>query len=175
MTLKFMPKWTEFNTTREDVMLQESWSFLDQRSKYSGWAHMAPIMSLTHLPPGQNGCYSTDDIFRYVFLNEKFCILIKISLKFIPKGPIDNNPSIGSDNGLAPNMRQVINWTNADLIHWRIYAALGGNQLTSKRTEVKLAQKWCHATAFLHSQHKLTVALPCWEVLLTLSTVKSLI
>ena len=25
-------------------------------------------------------------------MNEKFCILIKISLKFVPKGPIDNKP-----------------------------------------------------------------------------------
>ena len=31
----------------------------------------------------------------------------------------------GSDNGLAPNRRQAIIWTNADSIHWRIYAALG--------------------------------------------------
>ena len=25
------------------------------------------------------------------FMNEKFCVLIKILLKFIPEGPIDNN------------------------------------------------------------------------------------
>ena len=35
---------------------------------------------------------STDDIFRCIFANEKFCILIKISLKLVPKGPIDNAP-----------------------------------------------------------------------------------
>ena len=29
-----------------------------------------------------------------IVLNEKFCILIKISLKFVPKGPIDNNPAL---------------------------------------------------------------------------------
>ena len=38
-------------------------------------------------------------------MNEKFCILIKISLKFVPKGNI------------------------AGQIHWRIYAALGGEEL----------------------------------------------
>ena len=27
-------------------------------------------------------------------MKEKFCILIKISLKFVPKGPIDNNPAL---------------------------------------------------------------------------------
>ena len=44
-------------------------------------------------PPGQNGRYSADDIFRCIFVNENFCILIKISLKYVPKGPIDNNPA----------------------------------------------------------------------------------
>ena len=64
-----------------------------------------------------------------IFMNEKFLILIKISLKFVPKGMIDNKPSIGLDNGLVPNMRLAIIWTKADLIHWPIYAALGGDEL----------------------------------------------
>ena len=38
--------------------------------------------------------------------------------------------SIGLDDGLAPNRRQAFIWTNADPIHWRIYAALGGDELT---------------------------------------------
>ena len=29
--------------------------------------------------------------FKYIFVNGKFCILMEISLKFIPKGPFDNN------------------------------------------------------------------------------------
>ena len=45
---------------------------------------------LNSSPPGQNGRHFADDTFRCVFVNEKFCILIKISLKFVPKGPIDN-------------------------------------------------------------------------------------
>ena len=56
-------------------------------------------------------------------------MLIKISLKFLPRGPIDINPGIGLDNGLAPNRRQAIIWTNAHLIHWHIYAALWGDKL----------------------------------------------
>ena len=36
----------------------------------------------------------SDDIFRCIFMNEKFWILNKISLKFIPKGLIDNNPAL---------------------------------------------------------------------------------
>ena len=51
-------------------------------------------------PPRQNGRHFADDIFRCIFVNEMFCILIKISLKIVIKGPIDN--------GLAPNKRQAI-------------------------------------------------------------------
>ena len=38
--------------------------------------------------------------------------------------------SIGSGNGLAPNRRQAITWTNDDPVHWRIYASLGEDELT---------------------------------------------
>ena len=38
--------------------------------------------------------------------------------------------SISLDNGLAPNTWQAIIWTNADPINWRIYATLGGDELT---------------------------------------------
>ena len=34
--------------------------------------------------PGQNGYHFADDDFRCIFVNEKFRILIKISLKFVP-------------------------------------------------------------------------------------------
>ena len=32
----------------------------------------------------------SDDIFKCIFLNEKVRILIQVSLKFVPKSPIDN-------------------------------------------------------------------------------------
>ena len=37
--------------------------------------------------------------------------------------------SIGSDNGLAPNRRQAITWISGDPVRWRIYAALGRDEL----------------------------------------------
>ena len=37
---------------------------------------------------------------------------MKISLKFVPNGPIDDIAEFGSDNGLAPSRRQAIIWTN---------------------------------------------------------------
>ena len=52
------------------------------------------VTYLNSSPPGQNGLHYADDIFRCLFLNEKFCILIKILMKFVPKGPINNNPAL---------------------------------------------------------------------------------
>ena len=49
-------------------------------------------INLNSFLPGQNGRNFEDDIFRCIFVNENLCILIKISLKFVSKGPIDNNP-----------------------------------------------------------------------------------
>ena len=45
-------------------------------------------------PPGQHGHHFADGIFRCIFMKEKFYILIKTSLRFVPKGPIDNNPAL---------------------------------------------------------------------------------
>ena len=46
--------------------------------------------ALNSLRPRQNGRHFADDILKCIFLNENLWIPIKISLKFIPKGPIDN-------------------------------------------------------------------------------------
>ena len=43
-------------------------------------------------PPSQNGHHFSDNIFKSIFMDEKFCSLIRISLKFVPKGPIYNIP-----------------------------------------------------------------------------------
>ena len=49
---------------------------------------------LNTLRPRQNGCHFTDDIFKCIFLNENVWIPIKISMKFVPKGPINNIPAL---------------------------------------------------------------------------------
>ena len=46
------------------------------------------------LNSGQNGRHFSNDIFICIFINEKFCILIRISLKFVPKGPVDNKSAL---------------------------------------------------------------------------------
>ena len=66
------------------------------------------------LPPGHDGRHFADDIFRCILWMKLFFLLIKILLKFVPKGPIDNNPTLEEDNGLGPNRRQALIWTSAD-------------------------------------------------------------
>ena len=56
--------------------------------------HMSRNKRLNSSSPGQNGRHFLDDIFNWIFVNEEFCIKIQISLKFIPNGPIDNNPAL---------------------------------------------------------------------------------
>ena len=48
---------------------------------------------------------------------------------------------IGFDNGLTPNRRQAIIWTNADPIHWRIYVSLGGDELTKESNGIQVLLK----------------------------------
>ena len=52
---------------------------------------MAVIKSLR---PRQNGRHFPDDIFKCIFLNENMWICFEISLKFVPKGLINNIPAL---------------------------------------------------------------------------------
>ena len=52
------------------------------------------LFLINTLRPRQNEPHSADDIFKCIFLNENVRIPIKISLKFVPKGPINNMPSL---------------------------------------------------------------------------------
>ena len=49
---------------------------------------------LNTLRPRQNGRLFADDTFKRIFLNETNRISIKISLKFVPKGLINNIPAL---------------------------------------------------------------------------------
>ena len=49
-----------------------------------------PCSHFNTLRPRQNGHHFPDDSFKRIFLNENVGITINISLKFVPKGPINN-------------------------------------------------------------------------------------
>ena len=78
--------------------------------------------------PGQNGRHFADDISRCIFVNEKFYILIKNLLKFVPKGPIDNSPALVEimawrQIGSKPLSEPMLTWFTDT------YATPGGNGL----------------------------------------------
>ena len=50
--------------------------------------------SFNTLRPRQNGCHLADNIFKCIILNENVWIRIKISLRLVPKGPINNIPAL---------------------------------------------------------------------------------
>ena len=54
----------------------------------------ATRMKFNTMRPKQNGHRFADDTFKRIFLNENVRISIKISLKFVSKGPIDNIPAL---------------------------------------------------------------------------------
>ena len=58
------------------------------------WACILSMTKVNTLRPRQNGRLFADDTFKRIFLNENAKISIKISLKFVPKGPINNNPAL---------------------------------------------------------------------------------
>ena len=60
----------------------------------TNWYGIALLFALHFVnssPPKQNDRYFADDVLRCIFVNEKFFILIKTSLNFVP---IDNNPAL---------------------------------------------------------------------------------
>ena len=52
------------------------------------------LKDINTLRPRQNGRYFPDDSFKWIFLNENVWIAIEVSLKFVPKGPINNIPAL---------------------------------------------------------------------------------
>ena len=51
-------------------------------------------MLVNSLRPRKNGRLFPDDILKWIFLNENIWILLRISLKFVPKVQINNIPAL---------------------------------------------------------------------------------
>ena len=49
---------------------------------------------LTHLPRDKMVAILADDNFKWIFLNENDRILIRMSLKFVPRSQISNKPAL---------------------------------------------------------------------------------
>ena len=57
-------------------------------------SYLTILCNVETLRPRQNGRRFPDNIFKCIFLNEDVCLSIKISLKFVPKGPMNNIPAL---------------------------------------------------------------------------------
>ena len=125
--LEFCLSWTNPSKSGHDI-LHNSWVLAKLLRSPICWndLHTTRWVCIKQLNlfintfrPRQDGRHFPDDIFNYIFLNENAWISIKISLKFVPKGPVNNIPS--SVQIMAPIKRQAIIWTNDGLVYWHIY------------------------------------------------------
>ena len=58
------------------------------------WRDQAYLACLNTLRPRQIGRHFPDDIFKCIFVSENVWISLKISLSFVPNGPIKNIPAL---------------------------------------------------------------------------------
>ena len=66
-------------------------------------------------------------MISFIFLfNLHWNLFLKVKWQYV---------GVSSGNGLASNRRSAIIWTNDDHVHCRMYAALGGNELTDDEFE----------------------------------------
>ena len=82
---------------------------------------------LNTLRSRQNGHHFADNIFKCIFLNENVSILIRISLKFVPKGPMNNIPALVREMAWCQATSHYLNQCWLD--YRCIYASLGLKEL----------------------------------------------
>ena len=80
--------------------------------------HQISPSPLTHLPLDKMAAIMADDIFKCIFFMEMIKFKFKFHWNLFPRVQV------------TINQQQGITWTNDDPVHWCIYAALGGDELT---------------------------------------------
>ena len=110
------------------------------------WTHLTPPPS--HHPPTHPPLHPPldkmaaisqtiySDALSWMFSNN-FCLKFHWSLFLMIQLTIAQH---WFRKWLGAEWRQYIIWTNADLIHWRIYAALGGDELINR--SIKMITFW---------------------------------
>ena len=85
-------------TNFSDILIKINIYLIDENAIETVVCKMVAILSRSHCVnsshPGQNDRYFADDIFKGIFMDNKFCISIQISLKFVLKGRIDNKSAL---------------------------------------------------------------------------------
>ena len=87
--------YNEWRNLKPAYDLQTSMSRISQHWFGYGWVtNRRQASILTHWGRYKMDAIWSDDIFKCIFLNENVWIPIKISLKFVSKGPINNIPAL---------------------------------------------------------------------------------
>ena len=108
MHLKMSGKWPPFSLglnllNRSSSSTRNNFDYLHHLSveknqeiqiHFHGLENKFKTTRLTTLRPRRNGQHFADDIFKHIFFNENVWISIKILLKFVLKGPINNIPAL---------------------------------------------------------------------------------
>ena len=113
--------------------------------------HQWQVYSLNSLRPRQNGRHFADDTFNRIFLNENVWIPIKISLKFVPRGPVSNIPSLV----------QIMAWRRP------------GDKPLSEPVMVSLLMHICVARPqWVNKGPVMWKALPCYDIIMPVIIMK---
>ena len=102
-------KWVQFCIKLNIKPSKSSHCSWNRHTDLMRWWDLCP-WHLNTLRPRPNGHHFADDVFKHIFLNENVCILLKISLKFVPKDLINNISALD----------QIMTW------HWPGTKALSG-------------------------------------------------
>ena len=105
------------------------------------------VLFFNTLRPRQNGRHFPDDICKWIFLNENVGISIKISLKFVPKGPINKIPALF----------QIMAWRRpgdkplslAMLVSLLTHKCVTRPQWVNDN-EINIAHQWFPTVVFIH-------------------------
>ena len=98
------------------------------------------LVQINTLRLRQNGRHFPDDIFKWIFLNENVWISINISLKFVPRGPINN----------IPTMVQVMAWRRPGdkplsepmMVRLPTHICVTRPQWVNKKGNLKVQNQW---------------------------------
>ena len=93
---------------------------------------LSPVwhQAINTLRPRQNGRHFADDTFKRIFVYENVKILIEISLKFVPKGPINNIPALVQIMAWRRPGDKPLSEPMLVCLPTHLYASLGLNELT---------------------------------------------
>ena len=134
---------------------------LNHVSKRGPWTTQGVLSPVNTSRPRQNGWHFTDDTFNCIFLNENVWISIKLSLKFVFKGLINDIPALvqimswhrpGTKPLYEPMMAILLMHICVTWAEWANYA---WNQT---RPECPTTFYWCFVLEkqYLHTQIKST-------------------